>query len=87
MEGSAGHALPSHHRQKKEELKKGAQGARDDKAVAVPDPFALLYLTEKLPSASWLLAGNTVRASCCSLFKGKDCLPSSGGVLLLTPLF
>ena len=69
-------------------VEEGGSGARDCKEVAVLDPFALLYLTEELPSASWVLARNTVRTSCFSLLKGKES-PSSlpGSVLLLTHLF
>lgn len=37
-------------------LEEGGSGARDCKEVAVQDPFALLYLSEKLPHASCVLA-------------------------------
>lgn len=54
----------------------GSSGVRGCKEVAVLDPFALHDLLGKLPSASCVLAQNTVRSSCFNLLKRTDTLRS-----------
>lgn len=51
-------------------------GVRHCRGVAVFNSFALCDLLEKLPSASCVLAQNTVRSSC---FKGERHPPLSHG--------
>ena len=58
--------------EEKRRVEEGGSGARDCKEVAELDSSALLYLTDKLLSASRVLARNTVRTSCFSLLKGKE---------------